>query len=510
MGEPARGGTSFRWAPSRWSWPRRRSSRSTSGHSHLEGPQRRRRRHRIRRADQGRSPGRPRSPGNAPGRGGRRFGPRGSGHHAAGRRSDPALDRDRRVPGDRRRRGRPERLRPPRLERRRRGGGGGDLGRNLSTGIRAISPTCSAWRCSSCCSRSRWPGAGAGRRRGSSPSPSRRCSRIPASSRPTARSSSDGSSCRRSVLLRVTGRSTRGRRRCRWPWRSSWARRRSHSCSGSGSGFDPTMSWTSRSIREHFGGRAQPLIEWLNPTITLLAIAAGSVVAFLLRRGRSASVAARLGIPWLAFAGAGLLAPLLFAGLPGHRTLLLGVPAPMLGGLAIAGGAHLFAARERGDGSRTVLRVAAIAIAVSVALGVALLGTPAVRSTRERGATDGAERRVRRRRVSPFRRCARSRRDRVRPGERWWDQVPQGSTEHRASARAGGDLPPDRRRISGTNVGSSRDCRRVGAGPARRRSTPRRRGRGRPCDRYSTKTRSSSRSANGSERRAGGGSPIGS
>ncbi len=127
-------------------------------------------------------------------------------------------------------------------------------------------------------------------------------------------------------------------------------------------------------IREHFGGRAQPLIEWLNPIITLLAIAAGSVVAFLLRRGRSASVAARLGVPWLAFAGAGLLAPLLFSGLPGHRTLLLGVPAPMLGGLAIAGGAHLFAARDRGDGSRTVLRVVAITIAVSVAVGVALLG----------------------------------------------------------------------------------------------------------------------------------------
>lgn len=127
-------------------------------------------------------------------------------------------------------------------------------------------------------------------------------------------------------------------------------------------------------ISEHFGGRAAALIEWLNPTLTLLAIAAGVFVAFLLRRGRSAAVVARLGIPWLAFAGAGLLAPLVFPGFPGHRTLLLGVPAPMLGGLAVAGSTHLLMSRDRGARSRAVLRVAAIAIAASVTLGIALLG----------------------------------------------------------------------------------------------------------------------------------------
>ena len=127
-------------------------------------------------------------------------------------------------------------------------------------------------------------------------------------------------------------------------------------------------------IREHFGGRASSVIEWLNPTVTLLAIVAGISVAFLFRNGRSAAVVARLGIPWLAFAGAALLAPPLFPGLPGHRTLLLGVPAPMLGGLAVAGGAHLLTARGRGAGSRAVRAVAAIAIAASVTLGVALLG----------------------------------------------------------------------------------------------------------------------------------------
>lgn len=127
-------------------------------------------------------------------------------------------------------------------------------------------------------------------------------------------------------------------------------------------------------ISEHFGGRAAALIEWLNPTLTLLAIAAGVFVAFLLRRGRSAAVVARLGIPWLAFAGAGLLAPLVFPGLPGHRTLLLAVPAPMLGGLAVAGGAHLLMSRDRGARSRAVVGVAAIAIAASVTLGIALLG----------------------------------------------------------------------------------------------------------------------------------------
>ncbi len=127
-------------------------------------------------------------------------------------------------------------------------------------------------------------------------------------------------------------------------------------------------------ISEHFGGRAAALIEWLNPTLTLLAIAVGVFVAFLLRSGRSAAVVARLGIPWLAFAGIGLLAPLVFPGLPGHRTLLLGVPAPMLGGLAVAGSAHLLMSRDRGARSRAVLGAAAIAIAASVTLGIALLG----------------------------------------------------------------------------------------------------------------------------------------
>jgi hypothetical protein len=127
-------------------------------------------------------------------------------------------------------------------------------------------------------------------------------------------------------------------------------------------------------IREHFGGRAVPLIEWLNPAGTLLMIAAGGIVAFLLRKGRGAAVVARLGIPWLAFAGAGLLAPLVFPGLPGHRTVLLGVPAPMLGGLALAGGAHLLISSGRRDRTRTVLGVAAIAIAAVVSLGVATLG----------------------------------------------------------------------------------------------------------------------------------------
>ncbi len=110
---------------------------------------------------------------------------------------------------------------------------------------------------------------------------------------------------------------------------------------GIGLGLRPDDIVDFTVIREHFGGRAAPLIEWLNPTVSLLAIGAGCIVAFLFRRGRSAAVVARLGIAWLAFAGAGLLAPLVFPGLPGHRTLLLGVPAPMLGGLAVAGGAHL-------------------------------------------------------------------------------------------------------------------------------------------------------------------------
>jgi hypothetical protein len=143
---------------------------------------------------------------------------------------------------------------------------------------------------------------------------------------------------------------------------------------GIGLGLRPDDVVDFTVIREHFGGRALPLIEWLNPILTLVAIVAGCIFAFLFRSGRRAAVAARLGIPWLAFAGAGLLAPLVFSGLPGHRTLLLGVPAPMLGGLAVAGGVRLLTSRGGGAGSRTVLRVGAIAIATSVPLGVALLG----------------------------------------------------------------------------------------------------------------------------------------
>lgn len=142
---------------------------------------------------------------------------------------------------------------------------------------------------------------------------------------------------------------------------------------GIGAGLRPDDVVDFTVIREHFGGRAAPLIEWVNPTLTLLAIAAGGIVAFLLRRGRSAAIVARLGIPWLAFAGAGLLAPLLLPGLPGHRTLLLGVPAPMMGGLAIAGGASLLLTRERRDGNKVVVGVAGIAIVATVSLGVALV-----------------------------------------------------------------------------------------------------------------------------------------
>jgi hypothetical protein len=125
-------------------------------------------------------------------------------------------------------------------------------------------------------------------------------------------------------------------------------------------------------VRAPLGARAVP--PWLNPPITMLAIGSGSIVAFLLRRGRSAAVAARLGIPWLALAMGGVLAPVLLPGFPGNRTLLLGVPAPMLGGLAVAGGAHVFVTRFGVGRGRSVVRVAAVGIVASVALGVAVFG----------------------------------------------------------------------------------------------------------------------------------------
>lgn len=127
-------------------------------------------------------------------------------------------------------------------------------------------------------------------------------------------------------------------------------------------------------ISPGFDERTAEIVRWLNPVITGISIVAGAIAAIMLGRTRRAAVAAYLGIAWLAVAGAGLLSPFV-PNLPGHRILLLGIPAPMLGGLAIAGGVYVVTRYGRsGRMSRAVSRGLAAAIAGAACASLALAG----------------------------------------------------------------------------------------------------------------------------------------
>lgn len=117
-----------------------------------------------------------------------------------------------------------------------------------------------------------------------------------------------------------------------------------------GVGFDDLQDLAV--ARERFDERAAELLTWVDPVLTLAMVVVGGLVA----------------IAWLAVSigGLGLLA--LVPQIPGHRTLLLGVPAPALGAVAIVGGARWIAGRA---GARSRARSVAAIVAAGL-VGVAI------------------------------------------------------------------------------------------------------------------------------------------
>jgi hypothetical protein len=123
-------------------------------------------------------------------------------------------------------------------------------------------------------------------------------------------------------------------------------------------------------IGDQFGRRVAENLEWIGLTSSILMIVAGTVVTVVRRDApRSWSMGA-LGGVWLLVSAAGVLLVALIPRLPGHRTLLLGIPAPMLGALAVAGVAYEVTRRIRRAGPMgTAARALVVASAVAIALG---------------------------------------------------------------------------------------------------------------------------------------------
>jgi hypothetical protein len=121
--------------------------------------------------------------------------------------------------------------------------------------------------------------------------------------------------------------------------------------------------------RERFDERAAELLTWIDPLLTLAMVVLGVLVGATWRGGWRSRSAPWLGIAWLAVSIGGVVLLALAPSVPGHRTLLLGVPAPLLGALAIVGGARWIAERteRRFRAGHAAALVAAGSIAVAVA-----------------------------------------------------------------------------------------------------------------------------------------------
>jgi hypothetical protein len=138
--------------------------------------------------------------------------------------------------------------------------------------------------------------------------------------------------------------------------------------------------------RERFDERAAELLTWIDPLLTVAMIVVGAIVLVASRDRRRSGAALRLGIAWLAVSAGGIVVLALAPQIPGHRTLLLGVPAPMLGTLGLVGATGWLTDRleRRGPGWRAAAFVAAGALAVAIAL--VALGPFEARASRPSGA----------------------------------------------------------------------------------------------------------------------------
>ncbi|HEX5938033.1 MAG TPA: hypothetical protein VFZ75_10145 [Actinomycetota bacterium] len=110
-------------------------------------------------------------------------------------------------------------------------------------------------------------------------------------------------------------------------------------------GLDRDQIANFTATRDRFSGRVTSILAWLNPTVTTALLLAGGIAASVSSTTRRASVTARLGIAWIVVASSGALLSFVWPIVPGHRFLILGIPTPMLGGLAICSGVRAVANR---------------------------------------------------------------------------------------------------------------------------------------------------------------------
>jgi hypothetical protein len=121
-------------------------------------------------------------------------------------------------------------------------------------------------------------------------------------------------------------------------------------------------------VRGRFDERAAEIIAWIAPWITVPLAVAGALALRAMPRSATASTVRRLGTVWLAVAVGGLPMFLLFPRWPFHRTLLLGLPAAILIGVALAS-----LPGWRRSGPRRSIGMISVAMALTTVVGILML-----------------------------------------------------------------------------------------------------------------------------------------
>jgi hypothetical protein len=126
--------------------------------------------------------------------------------------------------------------------------------------------------------------------------------------------------------------------------------------------------------RDGFEERASNFFRWVSPGIAAATVLAGLLVWILPVGFRTPSPATRLGVSWLAITGTGLALLHVFPAHPGYRTLLIGIPVPMLGAILVVGVAHVLIDRIRPDGwVRAIASVTVLTVTLCVAISFAMM-----------------------------------------------------------------------------------------------------------------------------------------
>jgi hypothetical protein len=110
-------------------------------------------------------------------------------------------------------------------------------------------------------------------------------------------------------------------------------------------GIEPADLTDFTVVAERFDEHSSELLESIVPLLTAAGAFAGVAVAWRLRRPSVTTTAAALAVAWLAVSWSGVVVFQLVPTIPAYRTLLLGVPAPALAGVAIGGSSVILADR---------------------------------------------------------------------------------------------------------------------------------------------------------------------